>query len=99
MNHIRPKGYWDSSLRGYSTDVIKICNCTSCTNEWLVGDGRSIVGDALVNEIARVQMVYQQQNKDSSQALLKTVQLLIKRALESEYFDEIETVEQWRRAQ
>ena len=79
MKHIRPKGYWNSSPRGYSTEVLMICNCNSCTSEWLTGDGREIVATALVKNF-----------NDSRE---------IKRALESDYFDEIESVEQWRRAQ
>lgn len=53
MTHIRPKGHWDSSSRGYSTEVLMICNCTSCTNEWLVGEGRNIVADALIKKLQR----------------------------------------------
>ena len=66
------------------------CICSACVNEWLVGSGRDIVAEvfALISHSRPIPWGLKLKNIEHQQA--------IRRILESEYFDGIDTVEEWR---
>lgn len=78
------------------------CNCTSCTIDWLVGEGRHIVADALIKKLQIEEQILRTDfipHNLPYRINISEPRISIERALQSEYFDDIEVVEQWREKQ